>query len=233
MTIYLYVKQCPHCGLKYFGKTVSKDPYKYKGSGTIWMRHIKKHNVVPYTIEMYTFQDKNEAINFALSFSKEHNIVESNEWANLVTERIDGGFEPGKPHTLEHRLKISKGLSGRVPTKQHTDNIWITRKSRYKNGVTDETRQLRKSLFSGSKNPMAQNWTLHYKDGHQVQIDCLKTWALNNGYKYNTLYMRWYNQDKAFRDGFNITKDQILQEEQSSSAESSTSISPAPSAVLK
>lgn len=23
--IYLYIKQCPHCGLKYFGKTIKKD----------------------------------------------------------------------------------------------------------------------------------------------------------------------------------------------------------------
>ena len=29
----LYIKQCPHCGLKYFGKTVSQNIEKYPGSG--------------------------------------------------------------------------------------------------------------------------------------------------------------------------------------------------------
>ena len=27
----------------YFGKTTKPDPIAYKGSGTVWLRHIKKH----------------------------------------------------------------------------------------------------------------------------------------------------------------------------------------------
>ena len=43
MTIYhLYIKTHNKTGLKYLGKT-SYDPFKYKGSGTYWKRHIKKH----------------------------------------------------------------------------------------------------------------------------------------------------------------------------------------------
>ena len=40
---YLYIKQHSITKKKYFGKTVSKDPYKYTGSGKVWNRHIKKH----------------------------------------------------------------------------------------------------------------------------------------------------------------------------------------------
>ena len=43
MTIYLYKKTHNITGLKYLGKTKSKDPYKYKGSGTMWSSHIKKY----------------------------------------------------------------------------------------------------------------------------------------------------------------------------------------------
>jgi transposase len=43
VTIYLYVKTHNKTGLKYLGKTTSKDPHKYKGSGTYWLSHIKKH----------------------------------------------------------------------------------------------------------------------------------------------------------------------------------------------
>jgi len=43
----LYIKQCPHCGLKYFGKTKSENIEKYPGSGTYWSNHLKKHKVEP------------------------------------------------------------------------------------------------------------------------------------------------------------------------------------------
>jgi hypothetical protein len=43
MIIYLYVKQQPVSGLKYFGRTIRKDPFKYKGSGTYWVNHYKKY----------------------------------------------------------------------------------------------------------------------------------------------------------------------------------------------
>ena len=43
MTIYLYVKQHSVTGLKYFGRTECKNPFRYKGSGSYWKKHLKKH----------------------------------------------------------------------------------------------------------------------------------------------------------------------------------------------
>jgi len=40
--IYLYVKIHKLTNLKYLGKTI-KDPFKYKGSGKYWLKHIRKH----------------------------------------------------------------------------------------------------------------------------------------------------------------------------------------------
>ena len=37
--IYLYKKTHNKTGLKYLGKTISKDPYTYSGSGVYWTRH--------------------------------------------------------------------------------------------------------------------------------------------------------------------------------------------------
>ena len=47
MTIYLYHKHCSHCGLKYFGRTIRPNPYKYLGSGRKWKAHIKKYELTP------------------------------------------------------------------------------------------------------------------------------------------------------------------------------------------
>jgi hypothetical protein len=39
---FLYIKTHSVTGLKYFGKT-TKDPFRYKGSGVYWVRHLKVH----------------------------------------------------------------------------------------------------------------------------------------------------------------------------------------------
>lgn len=93
MATYLYIKQHSITGLKYFGKTV-KDPYKYFGSGLVWTRHIKKHGK-KYVKTLWVsdpFDDMEDLQEFAEFMSKELNIVDSEEWANLVAENgIQGG----------------------------------------------------------------------------------------------------------------------------------------------
>ena len=122
MIIYLYVKQHSITGLKYFGKTVSKDPFKYLGSGKYWVPHIKKHGKQYIkTLEVWGFDNQEMCTEFALNFSKENNIVESNEWANLCEEN-------GIGFTLTEIQKIkiakaSKGNKNGMFGKTHTDEV--------------------------------------------------------------------------------------------------------------
>jgi hypothetical protein len=111
---FLYIKQHKITGLKYFGKTTGKNPIKYLGSGTYWTRHLEKHGKLVDTIWYKLFTNKKELQEFALNFSIENNIVESNEWANLKPEDgLRGGGVKGikiTPHTEEHKKKISEGV---------------------------------------------------------------------------------------------------------------------------
>lgn len=127
MIIYLYVKQHSITGLKYFGKT-TKDPFKYLGSGKRWVRHIKKHGVKHVrTIEVFGFDNIEKCKEFASKFSKEHNIVESIEWANLAPENgTDGGYRPNNyfitynanPRSVYHCKRISQSKKG-IATKKY------------------------------------------------------------------------------------------------------------------
>lgn len=83
---WLYIKQHNITGLKYFGKTTRKDPSKYLGSGIRWKNHLRKHGENISTIWTKFFTNKEDLVSFALTFSKENKIVESNEWANLKLE---------------------------------------------------------------------------------------------------------------------------------------------------
>ena len=88
----LYIKQCPHCVLKYFGKTVVENIEQYKGSGTRWRRHLEKHGVEPVHLWNSDWYYDKSISRFALKFSRINRIVESNKWANLAEENgINGG----------------------------------------------------------------------------------------------------------------------------------------------
>lgn len=97
---YLYIKQHSETNKLYFGKTTNIDPIKYLGSGKLWSRFIKKYGkkyVVTLWYELFT--SKESLIEFALQFSKEMDIVKSEQWLNLIPENgINGGSLPGKDH---------------------------------------------------------------------------------------------------------------------------------------
>jgi len=88
--IYLYIKTHKITGLKYLGKT-TKNPIEYIGSGKYWLRHLKKHgNDVETSV---LFKCENEEIFRKISFgvSKILDVVESNNFANLMHEFGTGG----------------------------------------------------------------------------------------------------------------------------------------------
>jgi hypothetical protein len=95
VTIYLYIKKHNKTGLQYFGKTIA-NPFTYCGSGKYWTRHLKTHGRDISTIEVWGFDNDALAEEFALTFSKTHDIVGSDVWANLVPENGRGGT-PGLP----------------------------------------------------------------------------------------------------------------------------------------
>ena len=120
MTIYLYVKQHSVTGLKYFGKTTQNDPYKYKGSGLYWSNHIKKHGNFIETVDLWGFDNQEMCTEFALTFSKNNDIVESEEWANLQEENgLDGGAK-GRTFSAETRAKLSLAAKGNKANKGKT-----------------------------------------------------------------------------------------------------------------
>lgn len=142
---YLYIKQHSVTGLKYFGKT-TKDPYKYQGSGTYWKNHIKKygkeHVVTLWVSELYTDTSISE---FALKFSKENNIIESTEWANMVAENGLDGWLPGQKHSENTKQKQSLANKGKPahnkgkPSKRRGKTITEEQKAKISKSLTGKT----------------------------------------------------------------------------------------------
>lgn len=90
MTIYLYVKTHRVTGLKYLGKT-TRDPFSYTGSGKRWLNHLGAHGNDCDTQILLASSSKEDIRETGIFFSSLWNIVESDEWANLIPESGEGG----------------------------------------------------------------------------------------------------------------------------------------------
>lgn len=151
MKIYLYIKTHNITKLKYFGKT-NKDPFKYRGSGTYWKKHIKKHGYDVTTEIIGCYTDKTECSTFALKFSKENDIVKSPEWANLIEENgLDGAplNHPGHKFTKNELEKMSISSKNRWANEDYKSNMIKKHKDRW----TDDMRNKQSQRLKGIKRP--------------------------------------------------------------------------------
>jgi len=115
----LYIAIHNKTGKKYFGKTAKyfseKDLQKYyHGSGVYWKNHLKKYGD-DVTMKIYKICNINEVEKEALRFSKENDIINSNEWANLKFENgLDGwgcgDANPSKFMTNEWKYKCGNAF---------------------------------------------------------------------------------------------------------------------------
>lgn len=180
MTIYLYIKQHRVTGLKYFGKTSTKDPYLYLGSGTHWRRHLKVHGENIETVQVWEFADENQCEKFALDFSEKNNIVESKEWANLRPENGKDGKAVGSP-----------GLKGELNPqfgKTKEQNSFYGKKH------SNKTIQYLKEIKTGGNNPRARKVTTP-----SGKFLCLSDAAKAEGVTTDTM-RSWLKKQKS---GFN------------------------------
>ena len=116
---YLYIKQHSLTGKLYFGKTYRDDVESYNGSGTEWMKHIKENGKEHIETLWYClFNNKKELTKFALLFSEQQKIVESDNWLNEVPESgLGGGSLRGRISPNKGKPSGRKGIkTGRSPT---------------------------------------------------------------------------------------------------------------------
>lgn len=140
---YLYVKTHNITGLKYFGKTVRKDPFSYYGSGTRWIYHLKKHGYDISTEIIGLFSNEEECRQVALDFSVNNNIVKSNKWANLKMEKIEGGWD----HITSDHIKKGIEKFRQRPVEEQQEINKSKGRIGNKNGMFGSAR-------FGEKNPM-------------------------------------------------------------------------------
>lgn len=94
MPTYLLIKEHIDTGLKYLCKHDAanfSDCENYRGSGTYWKKHLKKHGNKVKTTCLFVTENEKEFREVAKKYSLEFNVIESKEWANLCNEEGQGG----------------------------------------------------------------------------------------------------------------------------------------------
>lgn len=150
---YIYIKTHNKTGLKYLGHTRSKDPFRYKGSGSYWVNHIKKHGNDVSTNILRECESLEEVREWGLYYSNMWNVVSSDEWANLIPEAGEGGWylvgDKNPQKRDEVRLKTSKTMKQYLSQnprndswkKQHSEwNKLYWTEERKKNHPVDHSR---------------------------------------------------------------------------------------------
>jgi hypothetical protein len=148
MTIYLYKKTHNITGLKYLGKTINPNPHEYKGSGTVWIRHIKKHGYDVTTEILKECNDNSEIKYWGQHYSNLWNVVQDVTWANLKPEEGDGGARKG-----QHAW--NKGLKGVIKHSPEANQRQSERqKGSARKPLSEETKtKIREKLLGRKKGP--------------------------------------------------------------------------------
>jgi len=87
---FLYIKEHPITGLKYFGKTTGTEKYlleEYLGSGDYWEDHLRIHGKQVDTPWYCLYTEKEELVKFALMCSEQWDIVKAKELNVHIVQR--------------------------------------------------------------------------------------------------------------------------------------------------
>jgi hypothetical protein len=126
MLLYLLVKEHNLTGLKYLCKKSAHsfdECVKYKGSGVYWKKHLTKYGNDVKTTCLFVTEDKQVFKKIATKYSKEYDIVNSKQWANLTIEEGQGGNTVVDKKL--HGKKTSLGLHKSEVREKHLKHLEI------------------------------------------------------------------------------------------------------------
>lgn len=164
--IYIYLKIHNKTKKKYLGSTTCKNPYKYKGSGLVWKKHINKHGYNVTTKILGKFYDYNEAAKFAIKLSKQWNIVDNPNFANLMEENAQQSTPIKRFFSSTTKAKMSKSAKERMSNPNNNPIYGVGHTEETKKKVS-ETR-IKKEIAKGHKNPRAKKVLIN-----DIEFQCI------------------------------------------------------------
>ena len=204
---YLMVKTHRKTGLKYLCQTVSKDPFKYLGSGTYWKAHRKVHGDDIHTEVISICYSKEELRENGIFYSELWDVVNAVDesgrktWANLRPEEGDGGWGGEQnPNNLpgakeRQRLAVTgnknpvkkNGVKQKIKKSTQT-SMWVPEiRKKHLDGIHSESWLKARRGRIGSKAPCYDStiYVFEHKDGRvekMTQYDFCSTYGISRAF---------------------------------------------------
>jgi hypothetical protein len=198
---YLYIKTHKITGLKYLGQT-KQDPFKYKGSGVYWKRHLKKHGNNHNTEILQKCYTKTALTTWGIYYSDLWSVIESKKWANL-REESGNGISSSDAKRLAKKL-TSNGthhFQTNNPTKNPNNSTHQRTRERISNGTHhfQTNNPTYQRISNETHNLLGSNNHIHQKTANGTNpfqlpwhcSDCGKS-GKNIG-----MFTRWHSNSKC------------------------------------
>ena len=114
----------------YLGQT-TRDLEVYNGSGDVWKKHIEEHGDDFKKIILFESSDPDEFKRESIYHSKLYNVVENDDFANLVEEwggPLGGAANPNHKDGRYNGRLDDKELYRKLDRKRYRDDPWENRK---------------------------------------------------------------------------------------------------------
>lgn len=199
---FLYIKQHSVTGKLYFGKSnKTYDSFvKYRGSGSYWTKHIKKHGSQIETLWYCLFTDVYSLVEFAVTFCQNNNIGQRDTsiWANQCIETGLGGGSLGFKHSVESNEQNRQRQLGKKQSKETIEK----RTSKNKGKTWNADQKEKHSLLMSTRK-------LYHTTETKLNLSISKKLKFDPNYKpilYHTPFGVFISGNEASKSDKNISK---------------------------
>lgn len=204
---YLYIKKHNVTNLQYLGYTSSSDPHKYTGSGTYWIRHLKKHGFDYKTQILLATTDIDDIRSTGVFFSTLFGVVKSSEWANLKIENLDGGWDYVNANISDARREQLRNIGRSMGIKNKNTVSVRDSSGKVFRVPIDDARISRGELVGSTKNTV----TLYDTQGNKIRSNTSDSLNQNlHGNNYGKVFITNGVNNKMIARGSEIPEGWIL-----------------------
>jgi len=202
-TYKLMLKQHNVTGLKYLCITSKQNPYKYKGSGHYWLKHLSEYGDDITTIILEETDNKEELAEYGKYYSKLFNVVSDKCFANLIEEH--GYCWPEHPFEHMDKIEYQKAMKRKSDSLKKT---WASKSDEDKLIVSDKLRNKWASKSDEEKEHFKEvvkhSWDS--EERHENQSNILK--SLWKERKQDEAYMAAFRQKCHDMQTVNLTEEE-------------------------
>jgi len=172
MTYRLMIKTHLLTGLKYLCITSRIDFENYSGSGTYWIRHIKKYGLLIETEVIFETEDPEELSDAGILYSSLFDIVNSLAWANLIPE--SGYRSLGAPQLFWDSISSEERINHCEKLSDSAQDFWKTLSYKEKCFRMQSRWDARKEWFENMTFEEKRNYSEKLSQSQQLRFSSMK-----------------------------------------------------------